>query len=159
MEIDQRSGAFFGDLPQRIAHHLVALAFHRSEYIAINATGVHAHQHVFTSSNLAEHQRQVHLRKDVARVNDGLEVAEFRAQASLGLAANEALGLQTVADEVGHRDHLEVVAPAEFAELRDAGHGAIVVHDFADDAAGPQSGQAGEIHHGFRLTGTYKDTA
>src|ERR1039458_3138197 len=101
MEVDQRSGAFFGDLPQRIAHHLVALAFHRSEYIAINATGVHPHQHVFASSNLAEHQSQVHLRKDVAGVNDGLEVAEFRAQAPLGLAAKEAFGWETVAVEGG----------------------------------------------------------
>ena len=42
---------------------------------------------------------------------------------------------------------------AKFVELRDAGHGAVFVHDFADDGGGVQPGDAREIDAGFGLTG------
>ena len=51
------------------------------------------------------------------------------------------------------------MAFAELAKLGDAGHGPIVVHDFADDAAGPQSGEACEIHNGFGLAGSDQHSA
>ena len=48
---------------------------------------------------------------------------------------------------------------AELDELRDAGHAAVVVHDFADDAAGLESGEAGEIDGGLGLSGTDEHSA
>ena len=72
---------------------------------------------------------------------------------------DEALVSQAVADEVGDGDHPEAVVGAEVVELRDAGHGAVVVHDFADDAAGVEAGQAGEIDGGFGLAGADEHAA
>ena len=48
---------------------------------------------------------------------------------------------------------------AEFVELRDARHGAVVVHDFADDASGLEAGDAGEIDGSFRLASANEDAA
>ena len=48
---------------------------------------------------------------------------------------------------------------AEFEELRHARHGAVVVHDFADDAGGVQAGDAREVDAGFGLAGANEDAA
>ena len=67
--------------------------------------------------------------------------------------------LHAVADEVGYRDHLQAVAGAEFAELRHPRHGAVVVHDLADDAGGGQAGETGEVHGRLRLAGAHQHAA
>lgn len=66
---------------------------------------------------------------------------------------------EAVSDEISDGDDLEAVLEGEFAELRQAGHGAVGVHDFADDAAGTESGEAGEVDGGFGLTGADEDAA
>src|SRR5260370_10956958 len=159
MQIDQNSGALLGDPLERASNHALALALHRSKHVAIDAMRMHAHQHVFAPGDLAVNQRQVHFRDDGAGVDDALEIAELGAQATLRLAADDTLILQAIADQVGHRDHLEFVLEAELAKLRDAGHGAVVVHDFADDTAGPESGQTREIHHSLGLAGAHQYSA
>src|SRR5436309_2168604 len=66
--------------------------------------------------------------------------------------------MEAIADEVGYRNHFESVAFAEFTELRDARHGAVLIHDFADDATGPQSGDPGQIDDGFGLARAHQDS-
>ena len=57
------------------------------------------------------------------------------ANATHGLARHESLMAHAVADEIGDGDELEVVLAAEDGEIGEARHGAIVIHDFANDAA------------------------
>jgi len=109
--------------------------------------------------DLAVNERHVHFREDAAGVGDGAEIAELGAEAAFRLAVDEALGVEPVADEVCDRDHFQGVALAELFQLRDAGHGAVIVHDFADDAAGAQSSQAGQVDHGLGLSGAHQDAA
>ena len=54
---------------------------------------------------------------------------------------------------------LRVVLAAEFGEFGNAGHGAVVVHDLADDAGGNEPGETGEIDGGFGLSGANEDSA
>ena len=97
---------------------------------------------------------------EIAGVGDGAEFAEFgvAVQPSATRRTKRSC-LHAVADQVGHRDHLQVVADAEFHQLGHARHGAVVVHDFADDAGGREAGQAGQIHGGFGLAGAHQDAA
>src|ERR1700760_323466 len=64
---------------------------------------------------------------------------------ALRYAIDVALVLQPVANKLGDREHLHAVFFAEFNEIGNAGHGAIVVHDFADHAGGNESSKAREI--------------
>ena len=65
----------------------------------------------------------------------------------------------TVADEVGDGDEFEVVFAAKDGEIGEARHGAIVIHDFANDAAVGETGEAGEVDRSFSLTGANKHAA
>ena len=48
---------------------------------------------------------------------------------------------------------------AELDEVGNAGHGAVFVHDLADDAGGDEAGHAGEVDGGFGLAGADEDSA
>ena len=48
------------------------------------------------------------------------------------------------------------MAGAEFAELRHPRHGAVVIHDLADDAGGGQAGETGEVHGRLGLAGAHQ---
>ena len=48
-------------------------------------------------------------------------------------------GLET--DQLRHRDHLQPMLFAELMELRHPGHGAVVIHDFADDSGRMKPGE------------------
>src|SRR5882724_7629658 len=47
----------------------------------------------------------------------------------------------------------------KFDELRHAGHGAVLAHDFADDAGGSEARDAREVDAGFGLSSTNQDAA
>ena len=70
-----------------------------------------------------------------------------------------ALVRHAVADQLCDRQHLHAVLVAELDEVWDAGHGAIVLHDFADDAGGNQSCEARQIDGGFGLSGADEHSA
>ena len=44
-------------------------------------------------------------------------------------------------------------------QLRQAGHRAVIAHDFADDAHGPAAGQLDQIHRRFGVAGALQDAA
>ena len=89
----------------------------------------------------------------------GAEFAEFGLDTAFCQAAHEPLMLQAVADQPGDRDHLEIVAVAEFLELRNTRHRAVLVHDFANDSGGGKAGQTREVNGGFGLAGAHEHTA
>ena len=101
----------------------------------------------------------VRFRADVARIENGAEIAEFGGEAAFGAPVHVMFVAQTVADQVGDRDHFQAVPRAEFAKLRHARHGAVLIHDFADHARGVESGEAGKIDGRFRLSGAHQHAA
>ena len=56
-----------------------------------------------------------------------------------------------VGDQVGHRDHLQLVASTVGDQIGDARHRAVVVHHLADHTGRIQAGQSREIHRGLGL--------
>ena len=92
-----------------------------------------------------------------ARVGDGAKRTEFGFQESFAEPVHVALILEPVANDVGHRDHLQAVFGAELFQLRDAGHAAVLVHDLADDTGRRQSGHARQIHRRFGLPRSHED--
>ena len=117
------------------------------------------HQRRLRAFQFAAHKCDVLIVVHVAGVRDHTEAAETRGQDRFRYAPHVALVLHAVANEVRHREHLQVVFLAEFDQLRHAGHGAVVTHDFADDASGSQPGNAREIDTSFGLTGADQHAA
>src|SRR5438874_10530990 len=70
-----------------------------------------------------------------------------------------ALDPQPVPRQVGDGDHHEAVCLAEPNQVRNAGHGAVVVDDLADHARGAQAGQAGQIDGRLGLPPPLQDAA
>ena len=64
-----------------------------------------------------------------------------------------------VLDQVGDRDHLQLVPLAVVAEVGHAGHRAVVLHDLADDAGGDQAGEPREVDRGLGLAGALEHAA
>jgi len=118
-----------------------------------------AHQRRLRALQISSHQRNVLIVVDVTGVGDHAEIAEARGQDGFRNAANIAFMLHAVANEIRYREHLQVVFLAKFDELRDAGHGAVVAHDFANDSRGSEAGDAREIHGRFGLTGADENSA
>ena len=92
---------------------------------------------------------------------EGVEV-ELPPRGGYGLGGDffdEELGAVAVFDELLDRDERDVEAFLELDEVGDAGHGAVVFEDLADDGAGFQAGEDGEIDGGLGVAGAFEDTA
>ena len=83
----------------------------------------------------------------------------IRRQIGAGNAANQRLGAHAVLNQVGDGDHQQLVPLGKLLQLRHTRHRPVVVHDFADDAGGIQSGDAREIDGRFGLTGAHEHAA
>ena len=66
---------------------------------------------------------------------------------------------QAVADQVLDGADLEAVALGEGDQVRHARHGAVVVHDLADDAGRVEAGEAREIDAGLGMAGAHQHAA
>src|SRR5216683_350971 len=95
-----------------------------------------AHEGGRGSGKVAANEGDVLVVVDVTGVGDHAEFAKTRGKNGFRDAAHVAFVLHAVANEVGHREHLQIVFPAKLDELGHAGHGAVFVHDFADDSGG-----------------------
>src|SRR5579875_950285 len=67
--------------------------------------------------------------------------------------------LHAIANQIGDGEQFQIVTTTKFDELRNAGHGAVVVHDFANHSGGLEAGDAREVHGGFRLAGANQNAA
>src|SRR6266478_3794262 len=159
VEIEKDAATFLGDGFQGARDEFAAVARGGTEDVAGQAMGMDAHQGRLRSFEIAAHQRDVLVVVHIAGVRDHAEIAKARGQDGFRDAANVAFMLHAVADEVRHREHFQIVFLAKLNELWHAGHGAIFIHDFADDAGGAHAGDAGEVHARFGLAGADEDAA
>src|SRR5207245_599587 len=108
---------------------------------------------------IAADKRHVLIAVHVARIGNHAKFAEARGQDGLGDPVDIALVLHAVADEVRHGEDFQIVVLAEFREWRHPAHGAVFIHDFADDARGAEPRDAREVHGSFGLAGADEHTA
>jgi hypothetical protein len=73
--------------------------------------------------------------------------------------SHQPLGAHPVADEVGDRDHQQLVLPSRTSSARDARHAAVAAHDLADDAGRVQAGDARQVHGRLGLAGAHQHAA
>lgn len=95
---------------------------------------------------------------DLALVGDHAEFAVAGLHAGLTGANDIALVAEAIANELGDGEDAEAMLATEGDEVGDASHGAVVAHDFADNAGGSEAGETGEIDGGFSLAGTDEDS-
>ncbi|MCY1440554.1 hypothetical protein D9M71_568360 [compost metagenome] len=132
-EQEDDAAAGFGNLGHRRAQapapRLVDL-----QQVAQRVHVVHAHQGRLFRADLADGQREVNLIGHRVAVGDQVEVAELAVQRLFAEAGDGAFVDQAVVDQVGDGADLDAVLFGEGFQLRTTGHGAVVVHDFADHA-------------------------
>ena len=101
------------DAGERLLELLAAVAEQRVEDVAGQALGVHADEDVLGALDVALHERDVLLVGQELPIRDRLELAVLGREPHRDDALDELLDAPPVLDEVGDRDHLELVALAE----------------------------------------------
>ena len=104
-----------------------------------------ADQHVVGAVHLPLDERHVMLVVDQRAVADRDKFPERGRQAGRDDALDELLVPAPVGDQVRDRDHLQPVAVAVRAEVRNPRHRPVVVHDLADHAGRVQAGEPREV--------------
>ncbi len=94
---------------------------------------------------LAERQRHVHVAFDRITVGDKVELAQLAVQRLLANPLDGTLVDHAVVDQVGDGTDLDVVFGGKGFEFGATGHGAVIVHDFADHATGLETGHTRQI--------------
>ena len=67
--------------------------------------------------------------------------------------------LQPIGDEVADGADLEAVGTGEIHQIVEAGHGPVLAHDLADDAAGIEAGEARDVDCRLGVAGADEDAA
>jgi len=134
-----------------------AIAAPGAEDIAGEAFRVHPDQNGPVGDNRTVGQGEMVRAVGRDAVEVALEVAVIGGQLDGFLAFDELLVAAAVFDDLCNRAGLESMAALVVSEFPDAGHGAILVHDFADHAGGGEAGHAREVDGGFGMPGASED--
>ena len=86
-------------------------------------------------------------------------MAQFAVQWLLGNPLNGTFVDHAVVDQVGDGADLDAVLGGEGFQLRATGHGAVVVHHFADHAAGLEPGHARQVAGSLGVAGAGQGAA
>ena len=82
------------------------------------------------------------------------EIAPLRRQGHRHAFFDDRLLLEAVGDQRGDRDDLQVEFLGDLHQLRQAGHRAVLVHDFDQGACGLQPGQTGQVDGSLGMSRT-----
>src|SRR5205807_5273649 len=111
----------------------VAIASDGTKHVSSQTVRMNPHQGGLLAFESAANQRNMLIVIDVAGVSDHAEIAEARGKNRFGHAAHVTFVLHAITNQFRDRKHFQIVLAAKFDELRHAGHGAVFIHDFADD--------------------------
>ena len=110
--VQEHAARLGGDAPQGGVELVAAVAAQRVEDVAGQALGVDADEHVVGAVDVAVHERDVVLARQLLAEGDRLELAVLGRQPHRDLALDELLVAAPVLDEVGDADELQLVALA-----------------------------------------------
>ena len=159
MEIEKRAAIFFGDSFEGAIDEIPAIAGSGAEDVSGEAVRMDADESGRITFEFSADERDVLIVIDIARIGDHAKFAKAGGERGSREAANVAFMLHAVANEIGDGEQFQIVLFAEFDELRHARHGAILAHDFADDAGGSETGDASEVDARFGLACANEDAA
>ena len=148
-----------GDSFHGLAQLAAAVATQGSEGVAGQAFAVDADKGGLAVGEVAAGKGKVVNAVDGGSIEMKLKVAAVGGQADGFNFLDEALALAAVFDEVFDGAKFELVSHGEGAKFGQAGHRAVVVHDFADDGDGAATSQASQVDGGFGMSGALKNAA
>ncbi len=131
-----------------------------AQQVAHGIDRVHAHQHRLRPADIALNEGQMLDAIDLALIGHHAPDAAGKA-GNLALldALDQPLGTAAMGDQVRDGAELDVMALGEGDQIRQAGHGAVIVHDLADHAGGGEPGQAGDVHRSLGMAGAHQRAA
>lgn len=159
LHVDDDAFALFFDDLEGGGELVAAVAAEGAEEVAGEAGGVDADEDGFVFFPGAFEDGEVGFGAGGVGVGADAEVAVFGGEVHFDFAVDEAFVFHPVLDEVFDGDDFEFVLLGDFEELGQAGHGAVGVHDFDEDAGGFEAGEDGEVGGGFGVAGTAEDAA
>lgn len=159
MQVEQHAPPFGRDGREGGVDLGRAVAGQGLEHVGRAGRGLHAGEHGLGAAEIAPNQREVQPTAGGA-VDAGTELAVVgRGDHRVDLALHQTLVREPPANEVGNRHDADVVGLAKALELRQAGHGAVRVHDLADHAARREAGEPREVHAALGLAGAHEHAA
>ena len=87
------------------------------------------------------------------------EIPVFRRHLNNGIETDGFFALAPPGDKGSHGQDAQSVAAGEHFQIGQAGHLAVVAHDFADDRDGLEAGEPGEVEGGLGMAGPPQDAA
>ena len=158
-QVEEHTGPLLHDALEGRLKLFSAIASARSEDVAGEALRMDPDHHGTAVPHVAVDQGDVLFAVDHAFEGMNPECPMARGQTRFRDLTDQALGLHPILDEIADGDHADVVLGAECLELRNAHHGAVGRHDFADHTRGLETGQPRQVHRGFGLARAHQNTA
>src|ERR1051325_4342849 len=131
----------------------------RSEHVAGDVLAMHPHHHGIVCAHLAHHHRQMHVAVDCGLKSNRAKGPVDGREIRFDRATYEHFFRDSVANQISDTDDLQTVDAGELAQLRQPRHGAVFIHDFADDSGWIETGDARDIYRSFRLSRTNQHAA
>ncbi len=145
--------AFLADLAHRRLKVAATAAGAVMQHVVQNVERVHADQHRLRRRDVALHQGDMLGILDLVDVDHHAELAAVLAvQHGFQRALDDRLGPAAVGDQVGDGADLQPVELGELHQIRQPGHGAVVVHDLADHAGRVHPRHARQIDRRFGVS-------
>src|SRR5215813_3571591 len=130
------------------------LVYDAPEDVSEQTVRMHADEDSVALFDIALHKRDMSFAAHLIFEGRYVELPINGGHAGLSGEFDQNFILHSITDQVGDRDDLQVVQSRKLFKLRQAGHCAVVVHYFADDACRSESRDAGYIDACFGLSGT-----
>ncbi len=141
--IEEDAISFFLDALHGLVELRAAIAAAGSEDVAGEAFAMDTNEGGLGSRDLSLHEGDVVHVVDEGAIEVEVEITKVGGHEDGLLAFDKAFTLAAVGDEILDRAHLETVFVLEFDQIRQAGHGAILFHNLADNARGIEPSKAG----------------
>jgi hypothetical protein len=155
--VDDDAGSFLFDALHGGVELAAAVAAAGGEDVASEALAVDAHEGGGVGLDLAFDEGDVVGAVENAAIKVEAEAAVIGGHVDFLHFLDESFAAPAVGNEVGDAAHAEAVLLGEGAEVIEAGHGAVGIHDFDEDAGGGEAGEAGEIGGGFGVACAAED--
>ncbi len=132
-QIDEDAAALRGDHLERRVELLAAVAAQRAERVAGQALGVDPDQHVPPVTDLAHDHGHVFGVAEGRPIRGDPEGAEPGRDGRRRRGFEQMIRCAAMRDEVGNRDHVEIVSAGELGEILPPCQRPVVVDDLAED--------------------------
>ena len=114
---------------------------------------------IFFIFHIAVNQCQMLLRVNLGAIGFNGKFAVGCGEPCAFPGDNKLFMVAAVRDKIRHSSPFEPVFFAEFIQLRHTRHGAVGIHDLADDTGRFESGKTGQIHSRLSVSGAAKDAS